>query len=253
MKYLYSLVLLLPCLLPQAMGQTQKIVGTEPVGLGEIIELSLSPVADAPEDFVKHAVDWKVFDGDKQRRVIHAADGKVLVAAGINPARLKVFASVSYLYQKEKLKSKLLTETVVVGSPPGPTPPGPNPNPNPPGPAPVFPDGKYKVAAKVYDLFVKHVPLDAHKLAPALQKNYEGMAAAVNAGVIKTGTDLLKQTTEKNRSSLVAEGVSKESVDLFFNALELLVWELYDGKKVGSMADWATVWNEIALGLSKVK
>ena len=65
----------------------QKIVGAEsPVPLGELVDLTVSPIKDPPKHFVSCSIAWKVFDGDKeiaaQLKAAESEDLRVLFCIG---------------------------------------------------------------------------------------------------------------------------------------------------------------------------
>jgi hypothetical protein len=75
----------------------QKIVGAEaPVPLGELVDLTVSPIKDPPKHFVSCSVAWKVFDGDKEKRVREYQDG-IFFGAGVVPKRMTALVAITYL------------------------------------------------------------------------------------------------------------------------------------------------------------
>jgi hypothetical protein len=146
----------------------QTIAGAaKPVPLGELVDLTLSPLAEKPKFFLSSAAEWKVFDISRgadgayahtERRVRTYADPDgqrgVFFGTGVEPKRLLVVCSVTYLYavmddkkpdQVAAVASRtaLLHAELVVGTPdptPPPVPPGPKPDPTP-TPTPTPPPG----------------------------------------------------------------------------------------------------------------
>lgn len=153
----------------------------DPVPLGELVALSLSPPEDAPPTLAATSVQWKVFDYDPkggvvEKRVRTDADGWVLFGAGVKDKKMLVVASVTHLYLvkdgdrvlEAATRTQLLVAQLTIGVPPpvppGPTPPGPEPGPTPP-PGPVssfravlvFESGQTVTAAQTSVLYGKAV------------------------------------------------------------------------------------------------
>jgi hypothetical protein len=241
----------------------QKIEGAEtPVGLGDVVLLNLSKIAKLPENMVEYTVEWKVFDKGVEKKFFTNEKG-IFFGSGIEPRKLIVFASVSYLYVekdgekfvKAGIRSQFLTVVVDVGGTgPGPNPgPDPNPTPNPTPVDPKFPDGVFKLASKTYG-FAKKVEASRKVDAAGLSKVFTSQASKIAAGKeLKTAKDIkdvLEETTEANRNFL---GVNKDKWEDFFVALQEEIYTLYTDGKLKTKEDFSTAWKEISEGLSKVK
>lgn len=230
----------------------QKIVGAElPVPLGELVDLTVSPIKDPPKHFVSCSIAWKVFDGDKEKRVREYQDG-IFFGAGVVPKRMTALVAITYLYVvKEGDKSvEIATKTVIISSPviigedPGPSP-------DPAAPEPSFPEAKYNLNKKAYSLAMSKVPADIRKVsAAAVAKSFESMASAVAAGAITEVDYLLKKTTESNRAAV---GANKAAWEPFFKEMQDTLYSLYESKQMVTASDFAEAWREVAAGLKAIK
>lgn len=230
----------------------QKIVGAEaPVPLGELVDLTVSPIKDPPKNFVSCSIAWKVFDGDKEKRVREYQDG-IFFGAGVVPKRMTALVAITYLYVvKEGDKTiEIATKTVIISSPviigedPG-------PDPEPSAPEPSFPEAKYSLNKKSYSLAMSKVPAAIRKgSATAVAKSFESMASAVAAGAIMEVDDLLKKTAESNRAAV---GANKTAWEPFFKEMQDTLYSLYESKQMVTASDFAEAWREVAAGLKSVK
>jgi hypothetical protein len=230
----------------------QKIVGAEaPVPLGELVDLTVSPIKDPPKNFVSCSIAWKVFDGDKEKRVREYQDG-IFFGAGVVPKRMTALVAITYLYVvKEGDKTiEIATKTVIISSPviigedPG-------PDPEPSAPEPSFPEARYSLQKKSYSLAMSKVPAAIRKgSAAAVAKSFESMASAVAAGAIKEVDELLKKTAESNR---VAVGANKAAWEPFFKEMQEVLYSLYESKQMVTASDFAEAWREVAAGLKSIK
>lgn len=230
----------------------QKIVGAEaPVPLGELVDLTVSPIKDPPKNFVSCSIAWKVFDGDKEKRVREYQDG-IFFGAGVVPKRMTALVAITYLYVvKEGDKTiEIVTKTVIISSPviigedPGPAP-------DPAAPEPSFPEAKYSLHKKAYSLAMTKVPAAIRKsTATTVAKSFEAMASAVAAGAIVEVDDLLKKTAESNRAAV---GINKAAWEPFFKEMQDTLYSLYESKQMLTATDFAEAWREVAAGLKSVK
>lgn len=230
----------------------QKIVGAElPVPLGELVDLTVSPIKDAPKHFVSYSIAWKVFDGDKEKRVREYQDG-IFFGAGVVPKKMTALVAITYLYAvKEGDKAtEIATKTVIISSPviigedPGPTP-------DPSAPEPSLPEARYNLQKKSYYLAMSKVPAAIRKgSASAVAKSFESMASAVAAGAIIEVDDLLKKTADSNR---VAVGANKAAWEPFFKEMQDTLYSLYESKQMVTASDFAEAWREVASGLKAIK
>ena len=230
----------------------QKIVGAEaPVPLGELVDLTVSPIKDPPKHFVSCSIAWKVFDGDKEKRVREYQDG-IFFGAGVVPKRMTALVAITYLYVvKEGDKTaEIATKTVIISSPViigedlG-------PDPEPSAPEPSFPEARYNLQKKAYSLATSKVPAAIRKgSAAAVAKSFESMASAVAAGAVKEVDDLLKKTAESNRAAV---GANKAAWEPFFKEMQDTLYSLYESKQMLTATDFAEAWREVAAGLKSVK
>jgi hypothetical protein len=230
----------------------QKIVGAEkPVPLGEIVFLSVSRIDTPPVGYVKSNVAWKVMDGGKEKAVRTMPDGSIFFGTGVTKRIVTVYACISYLYEDKKenqivdadVRSALIVQQVQIGE--GVIPPAPNPD----NPDPVFPDGKFKLASVVYKIAKDSVLAEDRVVAADLAKSFRKKAADIKNGKEAKIEAILTDTTKSNREAL---GASAVKWDGFFTSLQESIYKLYTDKKLVTMSDFETAWNEIADGLEKV-
>lgn len=157
-------------------------------------------------------------------------------------------------------------------SPPAPVPipepepapsPGPAPAPSPPDhtptpdPEPTFPAGRFAVSQKVYDR-AKAIPLPARSVSSRMAEQLEAVAASISAGTLKGRTVLLAYdpTPILNEvASALAQTASSHRAEWqpFAEAINDDVQQLWDAGKLRNDSDFATLFLEIASGLSAVK
>jgi hypothetical protein len=230
----------------------QKILGAEtPVPLGELVDLSVSPIKDPPKNFVSYSIAWKVFDGDKEKRVREYQDG-IFFGAGVVPKRMTALVAVTYLYVvKEGDKViEVATKTVIISSP---VIIGEDiaPSPDPVAPEPSFPEARYNLNKKSYSIAMSKVPAAIRKgSATAVAKSFESIASAVAAGAIMEVDDLLKKTAESNRAAV---GANKAAWEPFFKEMQDTLYSLYESKQMVTASDFAEAWREVATGLKAIK
>ena len=230
----------------------QKIVGAEaPVPLGELVDLTVSPIKDPPKHFVSCSIAWKVFDGDKEKRVREYQDG-IFFGAGVVPKRMTALAAITYLYVVKdgdktteiSTKTVIISSPVIIGEDLG-------PDPEPSAPEPSFPEARYNLQKKAYSLATSKVPAAIRKgSAAAVAKSFESMASAVAAGAVKEVDDLLKKTAESNRAAV---GANKAAWEPFFKEMQDTLYSLYESKQMLTATDFAEAWREVAAGLKSVK
>jgi len=269
MKIIYSLIIFfafsLNVFAEKFVIPDQKIVGAEtPIPLGELVDLSVSPIKSPPQYLVETTYTWKVLDGYTEKRV-RPYDGGVFFGAGIQPKKLKAFVAVTYLYivkEQDKIvesaaKTAFLSTDVLIGTeiPPEPDPNVPTPTPNP-EPDPTFPEGKYNLSKFIHEITKNKINLsksDKAKQANALAKSFDGIAAAIAAGTIDDQEDILKKTAEANRSSIQAVGGDKIKWEPVFTDIQEKLFGLYKDNKMVSKQDFAIAWREIATGFKSFK
>ena len=269
MKILYSLFVFLAFSLnvfaEKFVIPDQRIIGAEtPIPLGELVDLSVSPIKSPPQYLVETTYTWKVLDGYTEKRV-RPYDGGVFFGAGIQPKKLKAFVAVTYLYvvkEQDKIvesaaRTSFLSTDVLIGTeaPPEPDPNVPTPTPNP-EPDPTFPEGKYNLSKFIHEITKNKINLskpDKAKQANALAKSFEGIAAAIVAGTIDDQEDILKKTAEANRSSIQAVGGDKTKWEPVFTDIQEKLFGLYKDNKMVSKQDFAIAWREIATGFKSFK
>jgi len=230
-----------------------KITGNEaPVDLGEVVVLGLTPIDKKPTGYLSHSVDWQILDvykGEIKSKLYHWKDSeKIFFGSGIIKRRLYIYANVAYLYTNNKVFIKTISGTLDIGG----ANPGPDPNPNP-EPDPSFPDGRYKLSATVYKLANKNVPADAKNGAAEIAKSYKSISTRIAAGTLTKPEEILIEVTKTNKKALADVNIPAEKWDSFFTDLQEIVYALYTDRKLVNKDDFKAAFDEIALGLEKVK
>jgi len=234
----------------------QKIVGAEsPIPLGELVDLSISPIKDPPKHFVSYSMAWKVFDGDKEKRVREYQDG-IFFGAGVVNKKMTALVAVTYLFavkESDKIievgtKTVILSTPVLIGDGVNPEP---GPTPGPVNPEPAFPESRYNLHRVSYGFATAKVPLTARRAsANNIAKSFESIASAVAAGALNEVDDILRKTTEANRAAV---GNYKADWEPFFKEMQEVLYKLYEDKKMVNASDFAEAWREVATGLKAIK
>lgn len=244
------------------------IVGADkPVELGELVDITLSPVENTPT-LVSTNVVWKVYDYDPkggviEKKVREYSDGSVSFGAGIKDKKMLIVAAVTHLYivkdgdkvSEVATKTQMLVANLVIGVPPPPKPPAPPTPPNPPAPKPVIlPDGKFKLAQFSYDNGVKVVAASRVKGAAESTKAFRGVISAVRAGAISDQKVFLQNLKQASDAGFDNAKIKRSDWDAFGSALEAKLWALYhDDKKLVTIGDFADAVEEVCVGLDAVK
>ena len=148
--------------------------------------------------------------------------------------------------------------TITVGPQPGPTPPpGPDPPPGPqPGPDPQptppepdLPDGVYKLTRFARDLANSVVSPNRAVEAAALAGGFEGVAAAIAGGTLKTPQQIRLALLAANNAAV---GESLKYWLAWGTAIGNRLGEMIESKQLAAPEDWVVALNEIALGLRAV-
>jgi hypothetical protein len=230
----------------------QRIIGAEaPIPLGELVDLTISPIKDPPKHFTSYSVAWKIFDGDKEKRVREYQDG-IFFGAGVVPKKMTALVAVTYLFTVKEADriTEVATKTVLLSSPViiGDTL---DPEPTPVTPEPTFPESRYNLGSKTYKAAMAKVPASARKSGAAgIAKSFESIASAVAAGALTQVDDVLKKTTEANR---VAVGDKRADWEPFFKYMQDVLYTLYEEKQMVNSSDFAEAWREVAAGLKAIK
>jgi hypothetical protein len=257
----------------------QKIIGAdEPVAPGDIIILKISPIQGKVQHLKTIKYNWLVLKNGKQvDRMIEWPDKTALVfGAGTDTkADIKVILSIAYHYEitedvkdkDGKVTSKVIKQSdirlakpilaqIKVGNGPTPPPDPDVPTPDPDVPDPVLPSGQYGLAKISYD-GAKLVKLDSAmkiRSAMALAANYEGIAAAVKAGVIKSPKEVLEKTLEGNKAVFDSLKLVSSGWEPWDQHVQKVLIKLNkESKTMTTVDDFATAWKEISVGLKNVK
>ena len=234
----------------------QKIVGAElPIPLGELVDLSISPIQSAPKFLVSTTYAWKVFDGYTEKRIRNYENG-VFFGSGIQAKKLKVIVSITHLYivkDNEKLleaatRTNFISTDVFIGEEEPSTPIEPEVEPE-------FGESKYQLSKFVYDGVknIKLSKLDRAKQCAAIATSFDGIAAAIAAGTISTLEDILKKTSESNKFALTKSGGDRAKWEPLFTEIQEKLFDLYKTNKMQTKEDFAIAWREISSGLKLVK
>jgi len=234
----------------------QKIVGAEvPIPLGELVDLSISPIQSTPKFLVSTTYAWKVFDGYTEKRIRNYENG-VFFGSGIQAKRLKVIVSITHLYivkENEKLleaatKTNFISTDVFIGEQEPDVPPEP-------GVEPEFGESKYELSKFVYDnvKVLKISKSDKAKQSAAIATSFDSMAAAIAAGTISTLEDILKKTAESNKSALTKSGGDRTKWEPLFTEIQEKLFNLYKTNKMQTKEDFSIAWREISSGLKLIK
>jgi len=235
----------------------QKIVGAElPIPLGELVDLSISPIQSSPKFLVSTTYAWKVFDGYTEKRIRNYENG-VFFGSGIQAKRLKVIVSVTHLYivkDNEKLletaiRTNFISTDVFIGEQEPDTPPEPEVEPE-------FGESKYQLSKFVYDGVKNNIKLsksDKTKQCAAIATSFDSIAAAIAAGTIATLDDILKKTAESNKLALTRSGGDRTKWEPVFTEIQEKLFDLYKTNKMQTKEDFAIAWREISSGLKLIK
>lgn len=234
----------------------QKIVGAElPIPLGELVDLSISPIQSAPKFLISTTYSWKVFDGYTEKRIRNYENG-VFFGSGIQAKKLKVIVSITHLYivkDNEKLleaatRTNFISTDVFIGEQEPDVPVEPEVEPE-------FTDSKYNLSKFAYEnaKLVKLSKQDKVKQCAAIAASFDGIAAAIAAGAITTLEDILKKTAESNKSALTRSGGDKVKWEPLFTGIQERLFDLYKTNKMQTKEDFSIAWGEISSGLKLIK
>jgi len=234
----------------------QKIVGAEvPIPLGELVDLSISPIQSTPKFLVSTTYSWKVFDGYIEKRIRNYENG-VFFGSGIQAKKLKVIVSITHLYvvkDNEKLleaatRTNFISTDVFIGEQEPDTPPEPEIEPE-------FGESKYQLSKFIYEnvKLLKISKSDKAKQSAAIATSFDSMAAAIAAGTISTLEDILKKTAESNKLALTKSGGDRTKWEPLFTEIQEKLFDLYKTNKMQTKEDFAIAWREISSGLKLIK
>jgi hypothetical protein len=234
----------------------QKIIGAEvPIPLGELVDLSISPIQSAPKFLISTTYAWKVFDGYTEKRIRNYENG-VFFGSGIQAKKLKVIVAITHLYivkDNEKLleaatRTNFISTDVFIGEQEPDTPPDPEIEPE-------FGESKYQLSKFIYDnvKLLKISKSDKVKQSAAIATSFDSMAAAIAAGTIATLEDILKKTAESNKLALTKSGGDRTKWEPVFTEIQEKLFDLYKTNKMQTKEDFAAAWREISSGLKLVK
>lgn len=244
----------------------QKVTGAEePIPANELVILKVTMEENRPKYLQDIQYSWLVLaDGQEKKNVLLYPDNTTIGFGRGSAKKIQVILTISYLYavregedalgkiiEVGQRSSGIIFIDVKFSDNPGPGP-GPDPNPNP-DPNPI-PDGKFKLAKATYDLATTKVPAaNRVKGAEAMATATAGISSSIRAGVLKDPTEILKKLKDANNAALTRIGVTLTEWDEFGVGLQAKLVELYRAGKLSKASDYADAFDEIAIGLNRVK
>lgn len=240
----------------------------KPIPVGGIVDLSVSNI-DKPDNAVSFSTDWIVFElpagTERTFKFVREIDPSgapitegIVLGTGEVDGEWIVTCSMTYLLvtkEDDKIthvgtKTIPLRTRVTIGNGIKPNPP----KPKPPGPDPVFPEGKYGLARKFYDICMLKVPAGENRQegAKALVKSLRDTKMAIADKKLTGSVEILKKTTESNTAALRVAGIPLEEWRPAFLDLQDVLFDLYDKKLLETDKDFETALGEIADGTEKV-
>lgn len=230
----------------------QKITGAEqPVPLGELVALEVSPVKGPVPDLASTTVAWKVFDGTSEKKFAVDAQGRVFFGAGLVSKKLLAVAAVTHVYitadKKVASRTVLLTAEVAIGD--GRPAPNPNPTPPPGDQEPEFEGDQLGLAQLSYRSALK-VPAPARKRSAALAGSFTDVLGQIKAGKLSGREKILKATFESNRKAL---GTDLDAWEGFGKELQKKLFDLARSGQLKSDQDYVGAWQAISVGLAAVQ
>lgn len=191
---------------------------------------------------------WVLTDSDKS--FLPVEDGRKVVFASGSAGRYTFVLVAATADDPEKPLIDIARHTVTVGQPPNPgpepTPPGPNPEPLPPGRFGLATWARDSVGASLAAMNAAQRSQSAALLAGS----FEGIAAAIAAGTIKTLDEVNAKTKASNVAALGAYLTNWQPWSALLNAK---ITALDDGGQLKTITDAHDAWLEIAAGLRAVR
>jgi hypothetical protein len=138
-------------------------------------------------------------------------------------------------------------------APPAPVPPPNPPAPNPPAPAPnpdPFPVGQFNISRDVATWAMQIPSATRAAEAKALADAADSIAAAIAAGTVSGAQQILSAVFTANNTAL---GTNVVVWHPFGEKLSARIKAIYLDKKLTTDAAWATLFQEIAVGLRAVR
>ncbi|MAT14255.1 MAG: hypothetical protein CMJ46_03195 [Planctomyces sp.] len=231
-----------------AMAAPPEAIITGPTGgiPGDILVLDAS---ESKADFF----DWEVTPElpDGRKTILPLEGGKKCLVTSV-PGTYTAFLAAGNAegIDLKKWTVKVGGDSPTPGPGPGPTPPHPGPNPNPPNPVPPtptpdVPDGKFAIAKLVRD-WARQVNTPSRSAeCVKLADGADAISARISAGTLEGPREILAAVLEAN---IAAVGHSLEW-QAFGKKFEARLRELYEASRLQTDADWAVLFQEMAVGL----
>lgn len=249
-QLLLSALILLSSSLTWAAPPPQEIeTGEEPLPLGELIDIYVKPLDPLPDGMVGVSYEWKVYElpGGELKPVRVYSNG-VLFGGGLEPKRLLLVCSATYLYATKDVDGKiknistesaLLDKIVQIGNPEPVPPPTPDP------------DSQFGMEGVVYNSIMRNIPAGRTRTdgAKALSESYAQEVLRKKLG--DKLEDIMAQTRDLNNQKLAAAGIEKTQWLPVFVDIRDHFFDLYSQNKIKSMTDFDAVYQEICDGFKK--
>ena len=239
----------------------QVIVGAEqPIPLGELVDLSISPVKDQIPNLDKFVVSWKIYDGDTEKKFRSSGDG-IFFGAGIKSKKLLVLASISYLYKVKEgdkitaaeVKNVLLSTTLQIGDQVLPKPNVDPEKPAIPDGGEKLPAGRFNLSKIAYDNVYRYVDASNRNGAKIYANALDGVASSIAAGIYTEVEPILKATKEAGDNAFKENNIQTKGWNAFGEAMQDIIYDLYKNKKLVTVYDFRDAWAEMSLGLKSIK
>lgn len=225
---------------------TIQIEGKTNYSLGDLADFS-AVINNKGVNFVS---DWKVLKNNQSLYFKEIGDNNIIFPVGVEKCNIQLIFSGSYIDPSTKRvqNTGIIVKNIVVGSNPD-----PNPNPNPDPSPVVIPDGKYKIAQKVYTTAVSLV--HSNKLADAaksLSESYNLVSKKIDDGKYLSLQDVYIDLKTNNDQALNKIGEDPNNWKSWDEVIRKEISSLHTNKKL-TMPDHSDLLKEIATGLSFVK
>ncbi len=243
-------------------NQKIEVVGGEPIQIGDLVNLKLSPLGDKPKYLETVSYNWQIFEiennsiTEKDRAKIKFVNDEVIFGTGIKTRKVFVQVAVTYTFvEKDKLSiSKIETKTILLNKliQIGGEDIGTN-TPVIPNPPPVKPslESKFGLTKFVYEETIQVDVAERINGAIALSQSFANLSKKITDKQLPTLQDILTTTTKQNKKSMEESGASIDAWQVWSINLQKRLILLHESKKLVSASDYAEAWLEISEGLSE--
>jgi hypothetical protein len=227
----------------------------QPLSVPQTVNTMVGVLTPIQGETTSKKIHWKLLSGPAPAKDVTVLSSDPFTCSFVAPVAGDYKVGACCVVSKDEAALAFCTVHVTAYNP-GPVPPGPGPNPPPnPGPNPVFPDGKFKLAASTYSMALKDVTTDQQraKSAKALAGSFQSIASAIGAGTITDLKDALAKTHYANLTALKGAGTDPATWDAFGNDMKAALYQMYQNKQINNASDIAVAWGEVAQGLNAVQ